>query len=263
MEGSNDRIGATVALAVQECWYFFKSINNMQTCSTPCQTFPPTAHLAHAHTPPRFSVRVGYACAGRLGTASWQRVQCTDEPEYRDGRRRGADCAATDSSWQMEEREVCNGTTWVDLDRGVSGAAAEPLCAAGAAACLLIDVLVVRGAPLRARSLALSCRQLAQRHPSFSGDRTSFFWGWGQVPLTLQVAHKFKGAGTAADLEWVRTVKGTYLYLDKTDTLDGTYNLFKSYMVRCTRTSHALIQFRTLFSRRMLPLPSHLSSDKL
>jgi hypothetical protein len=191
MEGSNDRIGATVALAVQECWYFFKSINNMQTCSTPCQTFPPTAHLAHAHTPPRFSVRVGYACAGRLGTASWQRVQCTDEPEYRDGRRRGADCAATDSSWQMEEREVCNGTTWVDLDRGVSGAAAEPLCAAGAAACLLIDVLVVRGAPLRARSLALSCRQLAQRHPSFSGDRTSCFFGVGagaaDAPSSAQV----------------------------------------------------------------------------
>lgn len=122
-------------------------------------------------------------------TASWQRISCTKNPEYYNGRWTNADCFNADSSWAMEYRKVCNATTWVNLD---SGEVNDNACKnqTGTAACLLLDVTV--------------------------------------VPVAVDVAYKAGGEGSKDDLELVVAEDGMYMFLDSTTTIDGSYNLFRS-----------------------------------
>jgi len=124
------------------------------------------------------------------GSAVWQTVSCTKNPEYHNGRWKNADCVASDSSWEMEDRKVCNATQWVNLN---SGDINDEGCteAGGNDACLLIDLTV--------------------------------------IPIAVEVTNKAGGEGKAEDLELVITTADMLLYLDDTDTIDGGYNLYTDF----------------------------------
>jgi hypothetical protein len=49
------------------------------------------------------------------------------------------------------------------------------------------------------------------------------------VPLSVDVAHKAGGEGGAEDLELILAKDNIYMYLDSTNKLDGSYNLFKKF----------------------------------